>query len=83
MLTITLPGAKMDVEAEKVAWRRAGFSSVFQSSKDTRELDMMGISEASSHQLGWFEDTEYIMSPNAEDVLEDLLNSASKDGGCW
>ena len=67
----------------EASWRKVGLSAVYQASKDRRELDLMGISETSTQQLGWFEGTQYVMSPNAEDILEDLLDSASKEGGCW
>ena len=47
------------------------------------ELDLMCVSDAAAYQLGWFEGSEYVMAYNAEDVLEELLSSASKEGGCW
>lgn len=63
-------------------WQEKGPTS-FHTSNEKREFDLMNISENSSHQLGWFEGDEYVLSPSAEDILEELLEGASKEGGCW
>lgn len=46
------------------------------------EFDRFNISDAASWQLGWFEGDDYVMAPNSEEILEDILLSASKEGGC-
>ena len=62
-------------------WKKGAAS--FHASNEKREFDLMNISDNTSHQLGWYEGDDYIMAPNAEDILEELLEGASKEGGCW
>jgi len=45
------------------------------------EFDRFNVSNAASWQLGWYEGEDFIMTPNAEETLENLLIDASKEGG--
>ena len=47
------------------------------------EFDRFNVSNAASWQLGWYEGEDFIMTPNAEETLENLLIDASKEGGSW
>lgn len=46
------------------------------------EFDRFDLSNVASWQLGWYEGEDFIMTHNSEEVLENLLTDASKEGGC-
>lgn len=45
------------------------------------EFDLMNISEHASYNLGWYDGTEFIMDDCAEDLIQDILTEAAKEGG--